>query len=160
MKSISRAKEIHSVTTPPADVVPAVTAAVAPTAPVVMGITAGIDWHMIVYRHVVLTNRAIGEYLESKGKKQYVWFEDLGRLDNIAINGKVRFRAWKDEYWCEEGGKDYVSPVLDNPTWLQLCELANDAIARTKDYRHIFFEGVRKLRTLNGIQSYYFHLGS
>ena len=66
----------------------------------------------------------------------------INNLDDIAVKGKVRFYQKHDEFYGK--GKDYVSKVVENPTWLDVSKLANNMIKVTGDKHHIFLEGVSK----------------
>lgn len=64
----------------------------------------------------------------------------VNNLNDIAIEGECRVRLFASPYWGN--GEDYISEVLENPTWLDLCVCANEAIVTTDDFHHTFFEGV------------------
>lgn len=85
--------------------------------------------------------------------------EPLDNLDAVAVPGRVAFVSSDNEVrWG--GGKPYRSPVVENPTWLQVCVYANAMIQRTKDRHHVFLEGVDKVRTEDGVDVYEFSMGS
>ena len=68
-------------------------------------------------------------------------------LLEVAIEGRIMFKTLHQDFF---GGmaiaerNDYVSKVLENPTWLDLCLCANDMINCTGDTHHIFLEDVYK----------------
>lgn len=64
----------------------------------------------------------------------------IDNLNEIACHGKVRFNYCG---WLEEGHSEYVSDVLENPTWLDVAKLADEAIRVTGDTHHIYLEGIR-----------------
>lgn len=73
----------------------------------------------------------------------------VDNLDLVAHHGKCilfypyrRFWDWRRR----KDGRKFISPVLENPTWLTICVWANRSIKRTGDRSHYFFEGLR-LRT-------------
>lgn len=66
----------------------------------------------------------------------------IDNLDEVAVEGKVRFRAGRDKFWGGKASQDWESPVLENPTWLDLCVHANAMILATNDHHHCFLEGV------------------
>ena len=82
----------------------------------------------------------------------------VDNLDKIAVHGRCIFVQEHDPYWGE--GKNYVSAETFNPTWLQVCMLANDMIHITGDHRHVFFEGVSILREENGVKIVNIDMGS
>ena len=43
-------------------------------------------------------------------------------------------------------GKDYISKLVTNPTWLEIAVLSNDMIKITGNKKHVFLEGVKKYR--------------
>jgi hypothetical protein len=65
----------------------------------------------------------------------------LDNLDEVPIRGKVKFRAGRDEFYGGAASRDYESPVLEDPTWLDLCVHANRMILTTGDEHHCFLEG-------------------
>lgn len=64
----------------------------------------------------------------------------IDNLDEIAVAGKVKFVEQGDGFFGS--GEGYRSKVLENPTWLEVCVLANEMILATKDKHHIYLEGV------------------
>jgi len=104
------------------------------------------------------------------GEKMYVYYsaykfskttdEPLNNLKQVAVRGKVMFIQDHDEFWGE--GETYQSPVMENPTWLDLAVAANKMIQTVGDYHHIFLEAVvpRKTKPLNGVKVYDFWMGS
>jgi hypothetical protein len=60
------------------------------------------------------------------------WDIPIDNLDEIPIKGKVEFI----------GSLSFESGVFDNPTWLDICVIANRMIIETKDYHHIYLEDV------------------
>ncbi len=61
----------------------------------------------------------------------------IDNLDEVAFVGKIQFTEgfsrWNRHTW--------KSQILENPTWLDLCVVANDKIKRTQDRHHVFLEG-------------------
>ena len=93
----------------------------------------------------------------------------IDNLSEIAIKGKCVVIDDSDSYWGGKSSKRYVSPILDNPTWLDLCVCSNQAIIETNDHHHVFLEGVdlnktKKLREELGVAEdvavYEFAMGS
>lgn len=67
----------------------------------------------------------------------------INNLHEVAIKGACRLRGLSG--WAGDG-KDYLSPILYNPTWLEVCVHANRMIETTNDTHHVFLEGFRKFR--------------
>ena len=72
-------------------------------------------------------------------------------LDEVAVEGRVQFVEEVDtpnSMGMVMGNvpydtrKNYVSPVMENPTWLEVALLANDMINCTGDNHHIFLEAI------------------
>jgi len=99
--------------------------------------------------------------LASGQKKVYVIYsayesdeedEPIDNLDEVAIKGKCVLFAPQETYFGGEISRSYVSPIVENPTWLQLCVLANAMIRRTRDRHHCFLEGVDLCRGLMDVR--------
>lgn len=81
----------------------------------------------------------------------------INNLDDIAVKGKVYFF---EEHVTTGPGTDYTSPIVENPTWLQVAILANEMIKTTGDTHHIFLENIEILKEENGIKQMGFRMGS
>ena len=68
----------------------------------------------------------------------------IDNLDKVAVEGKVILIGQRDEFWGGEKSRNYVSEVLDNPTWLDVAVCANAMIRRVRDEHHVFLEGLTK----------------
>jgi len=87
--------------------------------------------------------------------------QPIDNLDKIAVKGKCRFVQRRCEFYGGPNSKNYKSRVVENPTWLQLCALANSMIIKTLDTHHVFLEGVHYLRKdKDGVKIYEFVMGS
>jgi len=88
--------------------------------------------------------------------------DPINNLNEIAIKGKCILIAEADEFWGGKDSVDYFSPVLENPTWLEVSVRANAAIIATRDFHHQFLEGVDKTGILNSgdVPYYKFSMGS
>lgn len=64
----------------------------------------------------------------------------IDNLNEIAISGKVKFVEQGDTFYGS--GESYRSKVLENPTWLDVCVVANEMILTTGDKHHIYLENV------------------
>ena len=74
--------------------------------------------------------------------KDLVYFSAYGddyenNLNDIAVEGRMVFIEEETDY-----SERYVSPVLENPTWIELCLRANDMINKTGDLHHVFLENI------------------
>jgi len=72
-------------------------------------------------------------------------------LDEVAVEGRVQFVEEVDipnEIGMVMGNvpydtrENYTSPVMENPTWLEVALLANDMINATGDNHHIYLEAI------------------
>jgi hypothetical protein len=82
-------------------------------------------------------------HLESVVYSAYVKDADGNPKDNlgeIAIHGEATI-LW-DHAWVQEGYKTFKPTVIVDPTWFDLCGVANSAIGLTGDNHHIYFEGL------------------
>jgi hypothetical protein len=104
-----------------------------------------------------------------KGKKQYViysaysYHQDMMPIDNledIAFHGKIQIVHKHDRNWDDENTGDWVSPILLNPTWLDLCVAANSMIKHCGDTHHIFLEKLELTHLKSGVQIAKFWMGS
>ena len=66
--------------------------------------------------------------------------------DNIAVHGKCQFKYEIHQFFSEKNAKNfvYVSPVVIDPTWIDIAKLADNMIQQTGDKHHIFLEGIEK----------------
>jgi hypothetical protein len=99
-----------------------------------------------------------GERLVSYSAYKYDSNEiPIDNLDEIAVEGKVYFFQ---EHVTIGSGTDYTSPIVENPTWLQVAILANEMIKTTGDTHHIFLESIKIVKEENGIKQMQFWMGS
>lgn len=78
--------------------------------------------------------------------------DPIDNLDEVAVKGKCVFFAPQETFYGGEKSRSYVSPIMENPTWLQLCVLANAMIRRTRDGHHVFLEGVERTNSGDAIE--------
>jgi len=64
----------------------------------------------------------------------------IDNLDEVPIKGKIKVVEQGSDFFGS--GKGYRSKVLDSPTWLELCVVANEMIIATGDLHHIYLEAV------------------
>ena len=117
-------------------------------------------------------DRKIAEAITAAGHKKYrVVYEafetdehdcPIDNLDQVAVQGPCRFVAPINFNWGGHKSKAYRSPVLHDPTWLQVCVCANAMIKRTRDTHHVFLESIERLSTTDddGVPHYRFWMGS
>ena len=114
----------------------------------------------------------------------------IDNLDEIAIEGKVYFFQKYGNVWQECGeeppgkepisvaiseadpqaeieihmyigkGKDYTSQLVENPTWLEVAQFADDMIRITGDYHHVYLEGIEVIEEKDRIKKAIFCMGS
>lgn len=86
----------------------------------------------------------------------------INNLDAIAVPGPCVLMAERNEYWGGEPSKAFYSPLLHDPTWLQVCVYANQMIRRTRDRHHVYLESLElvKLTYDDGVPRYRFVMGS
>jgi hypothetical protein len=87
--------------------------------------------------------------------------DPINNLNEVAIEGKCILFAKADDFWGDGTSVDYYSPVLENPTWLDVAVHADAAIIATRDFHHNFLEGVYPDgKDKDGIAMYEFSMGS
>jgi len=89
----------------------------------------------------------------------------IDNLDDVAAYGKVEFVAEANTRYGGKASQPYRSPVFENPTWLDLCVLADVMIETTGDFHHVFLEGIdedkeRSRQRNDGVKVYRFSMGS
>jgi hypothetical protein len=86
----------------------------------------------------------------------------VDNLDQIAVMGAVQFWADVEPFRYHDGteSEPYQSPLLESPTWLELCKHANRMIRITGDRKHRFLEGVKIIRKERGVNFARFVMGS
>ena len=83
----------------------------------------------------------------------------IDNLDDVPIPGRVLIRGIRDRRRGGQSSKDYESPIMESPTWLDLCAIANDQIAATRDRVHRYLENVEVVGYTADIQIAIFRLG-
>ena len=73
----------------------------------------------------------------------------VNNLDTIAVEGKAIFVL-----------SDYMSNMVENPTWLEVTKIANQAIKATETVDHIYLEGLDKVYTQKDTNVYKLSMGS
>jgi hypothetical protein len=109
----------------------------------------------------------VEEHCKKEGEKVAVYYSayevvddvPVDNLDDVPIKGKIKFVQNHDEFWGK--GKHYVSEVVESPTWLDICVLADEMIKATGDFHHHFLEGVGVVeKEPDGTQICEFFMGS
>ena len=88
--------------------------------------------------------QAAGHYHVDASYSVYEYDDDeipINNLQEKATPGKAQFHYTRQS----PAYKDYLSPVLDRPTWLEVVVLFNEAIPTVGDWHHHFLEGIRPL---------------
>lgn len=60
----------------------------------------------------------------------------------IAFEGRCVLVAVKDEYFGGDNSTDYISEVLENPTWAEVFIRFSESMKHTGDKHHWFLEGL------------------
>ena len=83
----------------------------------------------------------------------------VDNLDDIPISGRVLIRANRDRIRGGQLSKDYESPIMESPTWLDLCAIANLQITATRVRERRYLEHVEVVGTKTDIQIAEIRLG-
>ena len=83
----------------------------------------------------------------------------IDNLDDVPIPGRVVVRGARDRRRGGQLSKDYESPIMESPTWLDLCVIAHDQIVATRDRVHRYLENVEVVGNTADIQIAVFRLG-
>ena len=84
----------------------------------------------------------------------------IDNLDDVPISGRVLIRASRDRTRGGHLSKDYESPIMESPTWLDLCAIANEQITATRDRNRRYLEHVEVVEKTSDIQIAAFRLGA
>jgi len=80
----------------------------------------------------------------------------LHRVKNeVVMKGKIKIIQDYNEYRDSsafKSGRDYESAIVEDPTWLDLMEIANEMIETTKDTTHINVNGIELVQDIDDIQ--------
>lgn len=104
-----------------------------------------------------------------KDKNGRLIYHTVSRSE-IAVEGKVRFIALRDQFFGGPDSREFRSPVLTNPTWGRVFTQFERAMRTTRDMHHAFLEGVYPVTAdvdgkrvpvvENGVALYRFSAGS
>lgn len=97
------------------------------------------------------------------GTKLYWSIPDVDgyRFLDVAIKGRcvISYRTY--DTFSHTGNTYYCSPLLNNPSWMDVARIADAAIKHTGDYHHIYLEAVRFIAANpNGVAIYELRMGS
>ena len=88
-----------------------------------------------------------------------VWMEECDDLGKVAVKGKCVFTY--HSMYTDGGEETYRSAMIENPTWLEVAFIANEAIRVSQDYDHCFLEWIDSTGTTQeGISLYELRFGS
>ncbi len=113
-------------------------------------------------------NTQIKEFLGDKTQKAvwsaYPYNENeliRNNLFDTAFVGKFKFTSDRTEFFGGPNSKDYESPIIRNPRWIDIFGFANESLDYTLDQHHIFFEWFYDRGTLkNSVRTMRMFFGS
>ena len=76
----------------------------------------------------------------------------IDNLDEVPISGNVKIRARGHRLPSGNPKKDYESAVLRNPTWLDLCAIANAHLVQRIRRRQMYLESAKVVGTEGDVQ--------
>lgn len=107
-------------------------------------------------------NDLTGENMKNYANMTYSAFdgEEYHELDNVAFEGRCRIFAEGDGFFGGLNSQDYLSEILDSPTWGEVFLHSLKSQAKTLDLSHSYFEGFRKVGEADGVSVLRLCLGS
>ena len=85
----------------------------------------------------------------------------IDNLDEVAASGRVQFVRESSYLFGGQRSRKYISLVVENPTWLDVCRCAAESITVTLDNHHVYLEGVEYLKDCqDGVKRYSLRMGS
>jgi len=70
----------------------------------------------------------------------------INNLDQVVFKGSIKFYHEWDSKLFEamriKGSRTYVSDTVTDPTYLDVCKLANDMLKETGNKHHVFLEEI------------------
>ena len=103
------------------------------------------------------------------GRKCFVFFSaytldsdkvPIDNLDEVPVAGKLLIRGGRDRTRSGQLRKEYESPIVEDPSWLELCVIANNQISATHDRDHRYLEYIEVVENIGDIQVAVFRLGA
>lgn len=114
-------------------------------------------------------NQKINKAIKASGSRKSIviyraYIEDtqqmpIDNLDQVAVQGKVRFASSASVYGRQLTEKDYLSKIVVNPTWLQVAIFANEMLEKTNQRERICLEDVVVVRQDYGVKKAVFSMG-
>lgn len=80
--------------------------------------------------------------------------------DKVVVQGKAKVVAERDEFWGGPESQRFESEVLTNPTHDDIFKIAQQAMAATRDFHHVYYEGCGVKNVVEGITVLELYLGS
>lgn len=85
----------------------------------------------------------------------------IDNLDEVAVQGKAILASPPPYEFDNSNREAYQSVVVENPTWLDICVLADAMIRRMGDFDHVSLEAITPTEEdIDGVPVYYIELGS
>lgn len=81
-------------------------------------------------------------------------------LDLIAFEGKCRIFVESNNFSSVEKSRDYLSEVLNSPTWGEIFLHSLKSQQKTLDFSHSYFEGFTECGEADGVRILRLFLGS
>jgi len=91
---------------------------------------------------------AINDRLYRKHGSSAVWSVPYKKAPSErlrAVEGRVRFFARGDDFFGGEESRNYLSRVYNNPSWETVYKEFARSLGHTRDFHHLFLEGIRKV---------------
>ncbi len=74
----------------------------------------------------------------------------VDNLDDVPVPGKLQIK--RSRVRKIQRSEDYESAILENPSWLDLCVIANEQITVTRDRDHRYLEDIEIIEVIDGVQ--------
>jgi hypothetical protein len=91
------------------------------------------------------------------------YHNEENNLFEVPVTGRVKMVMPVSDFFSD--GTNFESEILKDPTWIDLCVIANDMINVTGDNHHTFFESIHLVQDFNVdedgfFKTYTFMMGS
>jgi hypothetical protein len=122
------------------------------------------------YNYLKLMKNDIKKYVKKNSKKDnlyvnfcaFEYYENTEKvkynLHKIPIDGNIFIIDQGNDQFGN--GNPYISKLLNSPTWLELCKIANDLIITTGDYTHHYLDNIKIVEDLGNIKMCKLSMGS
>jgi hypothetical protein len=74
----------------------------------------------------------------------------IDNLDEVPVSGKLLIRSGRRRRAAQS--IEFESPVVENPSWLELCVIANNQLIATRDRKHRYLEQIDVVGSIDEIQ--------